>query len=157
MEIVLTNNEEDLDICAEMMYGMAPWNMLQFSLPDCRKAFNGSFKENYIVKENGVILGFAILQVQGAFSGYIQSIAIAPAHHNRQLGSKLISFCEERIFRDMPNVFLCVSSFNDAAQRFYYRNGYEKVGEMKDLLVRGYDDYLLRKTKGPKAEFTAQG
>jgi ribosomal-protein-alanine N-acetyltransferase len=153
MEITLTTKEPEILECAQMMHVLEPWSTLGFSLPDCINAFAGDFKEIYIAREQGAIIGFAILQVKGAFSGYIQSICIAPEYRNKNLGTQFIIFCEERIFREMPNVFLCVSSFNPAAQRFYYRNGYEKVGELKDLLVRGYDDYLLRKSLGPKMEF----
>lgn len=146
----------ELKMCAKMMHTQFPWNKLSFDLPACELAFKGSFKENYVVKDGREIIGFAILQVQGAFSGYIQSICIAPEHRNKQLGSKLIVFCEERIHKAMPNVFLCVSSFNHDAQRFYQRHGYEKIGELKDHLVRGYDEYLLRKSLGPRVEFIAR-
>ncbi|WP_276133462.1 GNAT family N-acetyltransferase [Polluticoccus soli] len=143
----------ELRVCARMMHTHFPWTELNFDLPACEAAFKGGFKENYVVKKKGDIIGFAILQVQGAFSGYIQSICILPAYRNQQIGTKLIRFCEERIHKTMPNVFLCVSSVNPDAQRFYYRHGYEKIGELKDHLVRGYDEYLLRKSQGPRDEF----
>jgi len=62
-------------------------------------------------------------------------------------------FVEQRILRDTPNVFLCVSSFNDGAQRFYGRLGYEVVGELRDLIVPGHAEILMRKTTGPYTEF----
>ena len=65
----------------------------------------------------------------------------------------LMRFAEERIFRDSPNVYLCVSSFNESAQRFYRRIGYEVVGELKELLIRGHSEILMRKTTGPVLEF----
>ena len=46
-------------------------------------------------------------------------------------------FAEQRIWRDHQNVFLCVSSFNHAARRFYQRLGYQQVGELSDFLVSG--------------------
>lgn len=156
MEILLAANETEILQCANLMHRMAPWNKLGFDEAGCKAAFAGHGKEIYLVKDNNNIAGFAILQTSGAFSGYIQSLGIAPEYQGRQLGSELISFCEDRIFNEMPNVFLCVSSFNDAAQRFYYRHGYEKVGELKDHLVRGHDEYLLRKSMGPKSEFRAR-
>ena len=57
---------------------------------------------------------------------------------------------EEIIFSYSPNVFLCVSSFNKKAKRFYERLGYKRVGILKDFLIKGADEYLLRKTKGPR-------
>ena len=52
-------------------------------------------------------------------------------------GTRLMAFAEQRIWRDHQNVFLCVSSFNHAARRFYQRLGYQQVGELSDFLVSG--------------------
>ena len=48
---------------------------------------------------------------------------------------------------------MCVSSFNTEAQKLYLRLGYEIVGELKDYIVAGYSEILLRKTIGPLSEF----
>jgi hypothetical protein len=66
----------------------------------------------------------------------------------------LLAFAEDRILRDSPNVFICVSSFNSRARALYERLGYVTVGELRDFFVRGYDEQLLRKTIGPLTEFT---
>jgi len=60
-----------------------------------------------------------------------------------------MGFAEERILRQSPNVFLCVSSFNHRAQTFYERLGYQRVGELPDFLVQGQAEILMRKTRGP--------
>jgi ribosomal protein S18 acetylase RimI-like enzyme len=65
----------------------------------------------------------------------------------------MIEFAEQRIFRQSPNVFLCVSSFNKHAQKLYERLGYQHVGELPDFVVRGYSEILMRKTRGPLLEF----
>lgn len=65
----------------------------------------------------------------------------------------MIAWAEERIFRQSPNVFLCVSSFNERAQRFYGRLGYERVGELPDFLTVGHAEIILRKTRGAWLEF----
>jgi len=62
-------------------------------------------------------------------------------------------FAEERIFRESPNVFLCVSSFNPRAKALYERLGYEAVGELNDYIVRGHSEHIFRKTIGPIREF----
>ena len=51
-----------------------------------------------------------------------------------------------------PNVFICASSFNPAAQRLYERLGYTVVGELTDYIARGHSEILLRKTTGPLNE-----
>ena len=71
----------------------------------------------------------------------------------RDLGARLVAHAERRIFRDSPNVFLCVSTFNTGARRLYHRLGYAEVGELTDYLVRGHGEVLLRKSRGPWSEF----
>jgi ribosomal protein S18 acetylase RimI-like enzyme len=65
----------------------------------------------------------------------------------------LLEFAEERIFRESPNVFLFCSSFNHDAMRLYHRLGYERIGEIKDFVIAGAGEILLRKTIGPLTTF----
>jgi ribosomal protein S18 acetylase RimI-like enzyme len=98
-------------------------------------------------------LGFAVLSMKGAFVGYLQAICVAPEARGRGVGSWLMAFVEERVFRESPNFFLCVSSFNPDARRLYEHLGFEVVGTLRDYIVRGHDEILMRKTKGPLDEF----
>lgn len=64
-----------------------------------------------------------------------------------------MAFAEKRIFSETPNAFICVSSFNSSAQKLYERLGYEVIGELKDYIISGYSEILLRKTIAPLTEF----
>ena len=90
-----------------------------------------------------------ILQLTGAFRGYIQTVCVGPEARGRGIGTLLVRFAEKRIFAESPNVFMCVSSFNKGAARLYEKLGYRKTGLLKDFVARGYDELLLRKTLGP--------
>ncbi len=87
--------------------------------------------------------------MQGSFTGYIKRICIHPDWSGKGIGTKLMRFAEDRIFSVKPNVFLCVSSFNLKAKELYLKLGYEVIGEIKDYIVSGYSEIVLRKTKGP--------
>jgi [ribosomal protein S18]-alanine N-acetyltransferase len=103
--------------------------------------------------EAEVVAGFLILNMTGAFVGYIQTVCVAPEWRGRGLGAIIIRFAEDRIFRETPNVFMCVSSFNTEAQRLYERLGYRRIGELTDYIVAGHSEILLRKTIGPLTSF----
>jgi ribosomal protein S18 acetylase RimI-like enzyme len=109
--------------------------------------------ESYVQMVNNEVSGVVIIQKQGPFPGYIKVIAIVPNWRGKGYGRQLLEFSEERIFRDYPNVFLCVSSFNLNAQDFYRKMGYDRVGELKDYLIEGQSEILLRKTRGPVMEY----
>ena len=135
------------------MSASEPWVTLGRTYESSFNLLSDPNREVYVARVGEDLAGFIILLMQGAFVGYIQTICVAPEHRRRGLGRQLIAFAEERIFRDSPNVFLCVSSFNTEAHRLYVRLGYELVGELKDYIVRGYSELLLRKTRGPVREF----
>jgi ribosomal protein S18 acetylase RimI-like enzyme len=111
-------------------------------------------KEVYLALSDDEIVGFIILNMQGAFVGFIQTVFVSPEWRGEGIGSKLLDFVEGRILSETPNVFMCVSSFNRDAQRLYRRHGYEVVGELKDYIVSGHSETLLRKTISPLSEFT---
>jgi ribosomal protein S18 acetylase RimI-like enzyme len=122
----------------------------------CLKAFEGDYREIYVIEIKNEIAGFVILQISGTFSGYIQTICISEAYRGKGYGKKLLQFCEERILKISPNVFICVSSFNKGAIRLYYEFGFKLVGELDDFVKEGFTELLLRKTVGPRVGYRKQ-
>ncbi len=144
----------EVEVCARMMASSEPWITLRRNYEESIKTLTAPSKEVYLAIANGEIAGFIILNMQGAFIGYIQTVCVAPAWRSKGIGTRLLTFAEERILRETPNVFMCVSSFNQKAQRLYHRLGYEVVGELKDYIIAGHSEILLRKTIAPLSEFT---
>jgi ribosomal protein S18 acetylase RimI-like enzyme len=110
-------------------------------------------REVYVAVEANQVLGFIVLNMAGAFTGYIQTICVQDHERSRGVGTRLVEFAEKRIFRDSPNVFLCVSSFNPRARALYERLGYQLIGELKDYIVGGHSELLFRKSISPIRDF----
>ena len=136
-----------------MMSASEPWITLGRGYEESLTLLRDATREVYGVFEGDRALGFVILNMAGAFVGYIQTICVGEEARSRGIGTRLMRFAEERIFRDSPNVFLCVSSFNPRAKALYERLGYELIGELKDYLVKGHSEFVFRKTIGPIREF----
>jgi [ribosomal protein S18]-alanine N-acetyltransferase len=154
VEIVALRDEEDARVCARLMATSEPWVTLGRSVEASLAIVRDPTREVYLARDPHGIAGFLILCMTGAFVGYIQTICIDPRCRGQGLGSKLVAFAEERILRVSPNIFMCVSSFNHGARRLYQRLGYTVVGELSDYIVQGESEILLRKTRGPLADFT---
>jgi ribosomal-protein-alanine N-acetyltransferase len=135
--------------CAHLMSTSEPWITLRRGYEASLRILTNEERERYVAYVGDQLAGFLILNLKGAFVGYIQVVCVAPGFRGRGLGSRLIAFAEERIFREYANVFMCVSSFNESARRLYKRLGYVVVGELKDYIVAGHSEILLRKTRGP--------
>ena len=141
--------DSDLEACAALMASSEPWVTLKRDYEASLRFLRDPSRESYVAYSGDRLAGFIVLNLQGAFVGYLQTICIAPDFRGLGLGSALVGFAEERIFREHPNVFLCVSSFNLAARRLYERLGYTVVGELSDYLVAGHSEILMRKSRGP--------
>jgi ribosomal protein S18 acetylase RimI-like enzyme len=136
-----------------MMAASEPWITLQCDYAAALRILSRPGIEIHLAVSGSEIIGFILLNLKGAFVGYIQSICVAPQWRGQGVGRKLVDFAEERVFGQHPNMFICVSSFNHGAQLFYRRLGYEVVGELKNYLVEGHSEILLRKSIGSLAEF----
>jgi ribosomal protein S18 acetylase RimI-like enzyme len=79
--------------------------------------------------------GFHARTGRDRIAGYIQTVCVRADRRGQGLGAALIQFAEERIFRDSPNVFMCVSSFNADGRRLYERLGYEQIALRRAFVV----------------------
>ena len=149
LEIIRLTSEAEARECAGLMSSTEPWLTLGRSREQAYAILTSPDREVHLASIKGETAGFVIIVMQGALVGYIQSIAVAPERRGRGVGTALMEFAQERIFSESPNVFICVSSFNPRARRLYQRLGFETVGELKEYIIPGHSEFLLRKTLGP--------
>jgi ribosomal-protein-alanine N-acetyltransferase len=145
----------EAEVCARMMATSEPWITLGRDREASLELLQRGDREVHVALAGGAVAGFIVLVLHGAFVGYIQTVCVAAERRGGGLGTSLVRHAEERIFRESPNVFLWVSSFNPDAQRLYERLGYTLVGELTDYLVAGHAELLFRKTIGPIGAFRA--
>ena len=139
--------------CATLMVTTEPWITLRLSMDNALAALSDPAKEVHAIRDARGVAGFVILDMRGLVRGYIQTVCVRADRRGQGLGSALVRWAEERIFRDSVNVFICCSSFNPGARRLYERLGFELVGVLHNFIVPGHDEILLRKTRGPWTEF----
>jgi [ribosomal protein S18]-alanine N-acetyltransferase len=139
----------DAEWSASMMADSVPWKTLGIGHDQCLRILSNETRERFLAVLGERPVGFLVLNMQGAFIGYVQLVGVSPEARGQGVGRALIKFAEDRIFGVTPNVFICVSDFNREARAFYEKLGYSKVGELKDFLVSGRSELLLRKTIGP--------
>ncbi len=156
ISVTHTNESADLAWCAEQMTANEPWITLQRSYEDSIQLLKDPVSEVYLFTRNQERLGFIMLKLKGAFTGYIQTIVITEAARGQGLGEAAIRFAEEIIFAGSPNAFICVSSFNHRARELYLRLGFEEIGILKDYVHKGYDEVFMRKTRGSWNDFKKQ-
>jgi ribosomal protein S18 acetylase RimI-like enzyme len=152
--ITKTIDPQKITACAKIMSSTEPWITYGMDYDYCLKTFEGDCKEVYTLENEEEVAGFVILQVCGTFKGYIQSLCVSEKHRSKGLGKKLLQFCEERVLKISPNIFICVSTFNKGAIKLYYEFGFILVGELPDFVKQGLTELLLRKTFGSMVCYT---
>lgn len=140
--------DSDLPRCAEIMSAQDPWKTLDIDVDRCLSAVGGAHLKRYGLYVDGQVLGLAVVHPTGfASSPYLSVLAVDAAHTGHGFGSLLLAHVEGEVFRERRNLFVCVSSFNDRAQRFYLSRGYAQIGTISDYLKPGYDELILRKVR----------
>ena len=143
----------DISQSARMMAASEPWITLGITVDGAQQVLTDPAREQYAMRDGNGVAGLIVLDMRGLLCGYIQILCVRPDRRTSGLGSELLRWAEARIFRESPNAFICVSSFNTGARRLYERLGFEPIGVLRELIVPGYDELLLRKTRGPWSEF----
>ncbi len=81
---------------------------------------------------------------------YLELLALLPPFQQRGIGGMLLQrFESEAVSREARNLFVCASSFNEKALRFYRRHGFQDAAVLPGLVAEGYDEILLRKFLQP--------
>ena len=153
VEIRRLQSAGEAEKCAHLMANSEPWITLRRTYHGAMKMLSDPTREVYLATVKDEIVGFIVLIMSGALVGYIQTVGVLPEWRNKGIGTRLLKFAENTIFAKAPNVFMCVSSFNKKAQKLYQRIGYEVIGELKDYIVPGHSEILLRKSIAPITEF----
>lgn len=153
VSIEKTTATEDLQWCARLMAANEPWITLQRNYDHSIKLLEDPLSEVYLLRGGEKRLGFIMIKLKGAFTGYIQTIVISEEARGNGLGEAAIKYIEEMIFKVSPNVFICASSFNSRALNLYQRLGYEVIGVIRDYILKGHDEVFMRKTIGPLNDF----
>jgi [ribosomal protein S18]-alanine N-acetyltransferase len=142
---------DDGAMVIRMLADSDPWKRLGYTAKHWERLFTPlpPGREGYVIEQNGMVAGLALLRRQFLFGDYLELLAIAPSTQRQGLGRALLNHLERVVFTRSTNLFVCVSDFNTSAREFYERNGYREVGPLPDLLMPGTSELLLRKTSGP--------
>jgi ribosomal-protein-alanine N-acetyltransferase len=150
------NGEKETWTCAEIMASTDPWLRYGRSRETNYTTLTAPGVETYVAVAppgEGIVGVVALALRIPLIRGYILALAVAPDSRNHGIGTQLLRHAEQRIFRESPNVFMCVSSFNTGAQRLYERQGFQQIAVITDYVLPGAHEHLLRKTLGPQSTF----
>jgi ribosomal protein S18 acetylase RimI-like enzyme len=91
--------------------------------------------------------GFVWCMAGGAFghSAYLRLIGVRPELTGAGIGAALLNAAEQAAAKTGDDLFLLTSDFNEGAQRFYRRQGYERVGAIPGYILPDVTELIFRK------------
>jgi ribosomal protein S18 acetylase RimI-like enzyme len=111
-----------------------------------QECLSDSTQKFIVICEGNLIQGFALYDNKGGFSrsGYLRLIVIRENMRNKKLGESLIKFLENDC-KNSKGFFLLVTSTNLKAQNFYFKLGYQKIGEIPNYVKLGITENIYFK------------
>ena len=151
MPIIRAYRLEDGPAVIGILADSEPWKTLGYRVADWQPLFGPLpvGREGFVIEAGRTVVGIALVKPRVLLGDYLELLAVAPAARGQGLGRQLMAHVEAIVFERVKNLFVCVSDFNEGAQRFYASHGYEVIGPLPNLLVQGRAEILMRKTRGP--------
>jgi len=139
------------DMLAGATAALGPWAHYGFDARKIAAGFKSSTEGIYRfqVECDGELAGAIIVVCPWLAGPYLQMLAILPAHQNLGIGGRILAWYEGEARQLFRNVWLCVSGFNVAAQRFYQAHGYTLAATLDGLMRDGDAELLMRKRLAP--------
>ena len=81
----------EIEICAQVMANSEPWITLGRDYKASIETLSVPSKEVYLAMVKEEIAGFTILNMQGGFIGYVQTLCVASEWRNKGIGSQLMA------------------------------------------------------------------
>lgn len=133
--------EQIVPIEAELFAGDPPWSTEEF-----RSELAGVPETHWYTvaeHESGELAGYAGLRVVDGTAD-IQTIAVAPAHQRRGLGTTLLrALIDEARRRRATEMLLDVRADNQPALALYQRHGFERIARRRGYFGAGRIDGLV--------------
>jgi ribosomal protein S18 acetylase RimI-like enzyme len=133
---------------AQAIVAMPPWSVMAYPAETLASFLErkGDGACRYLIEIGGVEAGAVSVRYPWLKGPYLELLALLPDCQSQGLGSAILAWFErEAKAHDARNLWVCASSFNVRALRFYQRHGFQPAATLPGLVADGYDELLLRK------------
>lgn len=136
------------DRLAAAIVAIPPWSVMNYPA-DAMARFLSTADgcvSRYAIEIGGEQLGALSVRSPWLKGPYLELLALLPVAQGQGIGSGILTWFEqEALEHGSRNLWVCASSFNTRALRFYERHGFEQAATLPGLVVDGYGEILLRK------------
>lgn len=140
----------DIPLLAAWMVDVPLWQRYGLTAERAQSDFMAGIERgDWLISADAdaVACGFAWAIPRGAFarSPYLRLIGVRPDAVSLGIGGALLQEIERRSAEVAGELFLLVSDFNQAAQRFYQRQGFVQIGAISGYVLPDVTELIFRK------------
>ena len=138
---------EDAEGIADRLALMDPWLALSYSAAQLEKYLSADDPSlhRYTIMVDEMIAGVVAVRYPWLRGSYLELIGLFPDQQGKGLGTAILQWMEQETKPWAMNCWVLVSSFNDAAKRFYLRQGFTEIANIEALVSARSTELLLRK------------
>jgi diamine N-acetyltransferase len=133
---------------AAAIVAMPPWSVMNYPA-DAMAQFLAMADDNvsrYLIEIGAEQAGAVSVRSPWLKGPYLELLALLPKAQGQGIGARILTWFEQQALTlAARNLWVCASSFNTRALRFYERHGFEQAATLPGLVVDGYEEILLRK------------
>jgi GNAT superfamily N-acetyltransferase len=138
----------DCAALAAEIAAMPPWSVMNYPAERLERflAARGDGAARYLVEIAGRPAGALSIRSPWLRGPYLELLALLPAAQGRGIGARILAWFEAEARREgARNLWVCASSFNTRAIKFYEKHGFRPAATLPDLVAEGHSEILLRK------------
>jgi len=143
---------DDIPILAEWIPAVPLWQRYGMTAEKMDARLRQAFQAGDLLlvadgAGDGSAHGLAWTMIGGIFgrSAYLRLLGIQNGCTGGGIGVALLDETEQHVRAARQDLFLLVSDFNDAAQRFYQRQGYRQIGAIPGYVLPDVTELLFWK------------
>ena len=100
----------------------------------------------YQIRVGDDLAGAMVVRCPWLSGPYLNILGLLPEFQGRGIGDAALGWFEtEARTAKFRNIWLCVSSYNTGAQRFYVAHGFSATATLDALTLDAFDEILMRK------------
>ena len=133
---------------AAQIVAMEPWSVMAYPAERLCAflATPDGGVSRYAIEIDGQKAGVISIRYPWLKGPYLELLALLPPFQGQGIGSQLLAWLEsEAVSREARNLWVCASSFNARALRFYQLHGFRIAASLPGLVADGFEEILLRK------------
>ncbi len=138
---------EDAKVVSDKLATINPWLTLGYSAAQLEKYLSADDPSlhRYTVMVDEMIAGVVAVRYPWLRGSYLELIGLFPGQQGKGLGTAILQWMERETKPWAMNCWVLVSSFNEAAKRFYLRQGFREIANIEALVSARSSELLLRK------------